>query len=383
MDVKDFTAAAPGTLVTIPDGVAYLPHRLPPQLPVTWSLTNANDRAARALGELAGQARIVANDALILGPLLAREAVESNRIEGTHTIVEEVLLQRAAGPPRDHVRADNNLEVLRYMETATSAAAAVSEGRPLNLYLLRSLHAQLLEGTRGLMRHPGGFRSGYVYIGQEQDGLAGARFVPPPPEQVLPAMDDLVDFLQSEPPFPPLVACAVAHYQFETIHPFEDGNGRLGRLLIPVYLLAHGVLDRPLIYVSEYFEAHRDAYVAALKRVSTDGDWEGWIMLFLQAVYQQAVSARARADRVMALAASYREQARSGTRTQTALAAVELLMGQVYVSAPQLASYASCDYRTAKGALQRLGTLGVVHTVEGSYPQLWVAQELLDLVYRR
>lgn len=366
----------------IPGGLAYLPAPLPPELSVSWDMMRANDQASRALGELSGQARIVANDSLILGPLLTREAIESNRIEGTHTVVGEVLLQRAAGPPRDHVRANENIEVLRYMETATSAAEAIAEGHPLNLYLVRSLHAQLLDDTRGASRHPGSLRTGYVFIGQDGDGLEGARFVPPPPEQVGPALDALMGFVQADPPLPPLVACALAHYQFETIHPFEDGNGRLGRLLIPVYLLAHGVIDRPLLYLSEYFEAHRDEYGARLKRVSTEGDWAGWAIFFLNAVFAQAVSARARADRVLELVADYRGRARAGTRTQTALAAIELIMERVYVSAPELATYAQRDYRTAKGALETLASLGIVAPVLDSYPQLWVAQELLDLIYR-
>lgn len=382
MRASEFTADAPGDLITIPGGMAYLPKPLPPELALNWDLMGANDRASRALGELTGQARIVANDALILGPLLTREAVESNRIEGTHTVVDEVLLQRAAGPPRDHVRANENLEVLRYMETATTAADVVAGGQPLNMYLLRALHEQLLSGTRGESRHPGSLRTGYVFIGQDGDRVDDARFVPPPPEQVEPAMDALVGFLQAEPPYPPLIACALMHYQFETIHPFEDGNGRLGRLLIPTYLLAHNVIDRPLLYLSEYFEAHRDDYVAHLKGVSTHGNWLSWVAFFLDAVRSQAVAALARTDSVLELASRYRERTRAGTRTQTPLAAIELIMERVYVSAPELADYAQRDYRTAKGALETLAGLGILMAVPGSYPQRWVAQELLDLVYR-
>jgi len=137
-----------------------------------------------------------------------------------------------------------------------------------------------------------------------------------------------------------------------------------------------------LLYLSEYFEAHRDEYVARLKRFSTEGDWAGWAIFFLEAVFAQAVSARSRADHVLELVADYRDRARAGTRTQTAFAAIELIMERVYVSAPELTAYAQRDYRTAKGALETLASLGIVAPVLSSYPQLWVAQELLDLIYR-
>lgn len=379
---EEFTPDAPGQLVPIPDGWAFVPAPLPPDIPPSWELVQASERAGRALGELLGQARLVANDALIMGPLLTREAVESNRIEGTHTLIEEVLLQRAAGPPRDAEKAVSNLEVLRYIETLNAAARAISEGQPLSHFLLRSMHSTLLEGTRGQNKSPGVLRTGLVGIGRDGQRPTDVRFIPPPPEHVAAALDNFFEFVRSGPSFGPLIACAVMHYQFETIHPFEDGNGRLGRLLIPVYLLAQNVIDRPILYLSSYLESHRDEYVNLLKRVSTHGDWLRWVSFFLEAVRYQAADARDRVDRVLALHERYRELVKANSRTQAPLTAVDVVMERVYVSIPEVAAATKRDYRTAKAAIETLAQLGIVSAMVGSYPQRWVARELLDHVYQ-
>ncbi len=382
---EEFTEDAPGELLPVPGGeaVSFLPHPLPPALDASWELAIANQEAAAAVGELAGQARLISNQELVTGALVLREAVESNRIEGTQTLIEDVLLQRAAGPPSDRATADANLEVLRYVESLHLGAEAIQDGQPLSLFLLRSLHRTLIEGTRGDGKNPGAFRTKPVAIGRPGDTFEAARFVPPPPELVPDTMRALIEFADADPPFGPLIGCALLHYQFETIHPFEDGNGRLGRLLLPLYLVRRGVMDRPLLYLSHYLETNRDEYVQRLMRVSTHGEWAPWLVFFLHGVKTQAFDALARTSRVLELQAVYRERVRQRARTQAALAALDFAMEQVFVTVPTVEAYLARDYKTAQSAIRTLADLGILRAIPDSYPQRWVAEELLTEVYQR
>jgi Fic family protein len=190
---------------------------------------------------------LIQNKILIIRPLLTREAVESARLEGTHTHIVGVLRQEAGESPSDPIEASNNQEVINYLSATWHAESWLAEGRPLDLVLIRALHKDLLVGTRGEDKGPGRFRAGQVLIGAPGDTPERARFVPPPPQHVQPAVENLVAFLKNPAPYPALVAAAIAHYQFETIHPFEDGNGRLGRLLIPLQLTAAQAITQPLI----------------------------------------------------------------------------------------------------------------------------------------
>lgn len=377
----EFTESAPGRLVPIGGGFAFVPAPLPPRIEPSWEVMRQVDAATRALARLAGQARILPNPDLLVRPLLTREAVESNRIEGTHTLVADVLVQQAAGPPRDPRRAADNLEVIRYIETARLARRWLEDGRPLTPFLVRALHAELLRETRGDHADAGAFRRRQVLIGQDGDSPETARFVPPPPELVPDAMDNLMAFVVEGEEFPPLVTAAVAHYQFESIHPFEDGNGRLGRLLIPIELMARGVLDTPLINLSPFFEARREQYLAHLKRVSTEGAWQAWLAFFLQAVETQAEDGRQRANTLLSTSDEYRRVVRDRSRSRTPLLAVDLIMERVVVSVPALAEFAHCEYNTARSAVGVLQSLGILEPLPGTYPQLWVAREVLHRVY--
>ncbi|HXU25219.1 MAG TPA: Fic family protein, partial [Tepidiformaceae bacterium] len=195
-------------------------------------------------------------------------------------------------------------------------------------------------------------------------------------------MANLAEFATSQPVFGPLAACAVLHYQFETIHPFEDGNGRLGRLLIPVYLLGHEVIDRPIIYLSSFFEAHHEEYVARLKRVSTEGDWLGWVRFFLRAIHFQAVDSRHRVEAILNLRQHYAELVRSRSRTQASLTALDFVMEQVYVTVSEVATYTRKEYKTARAAIDTLSSLGILEPLVAGYPQRWVARELLQHIYQ-
>lgn len=380
MERSEFRKSAPGELVRIPEGHAFLPAPLPPNLKLTRSLMTATDRARGALSELVGQARLVQNLDLIMAPFQRREAVLSSRIEGTHTEVREVLLYEAglAGPLEE----DSDLyEVLNYLNAVRHGHEWLIDGRPFNLPLVRGLHSELMRGVRGHNKHPGEFRRTQVFLGDRGGGVESARFVPPPPEQVASLLDNMVQFTRDEMTYGALVDSAILHYQFETIHPFEDGNGRIGRLLVPLFLQSRGVLDRPMLYLSAYLEAHRDTYVHLLKKVSTDASWEEWIQFFLEAIRTQADDARSRIERILSLQARYRA-AVTGLPSKAVLPAIDLIMERVFVSVSDVAKYTQAQYATARTAIDHLAKLGVLSPygrVGGA--QVWVAQELLNEAY--
>ncbi len=388
MDRADFTPASPGIVIDVAGGVAFLPHSLPPEILPSRDLMRAVERAGAAVGTLVGEAGVLAldgpiSDRLITGPLVARDAVDSNRIEGTQTLVEDVLLQGRTGLAVDAVARDSQNEVLTAMAALRAGTAALADGQPFSSFLVRSLHRILIEGTRGSARHPGEFRTTQVAIGTAGEGLATASYVPAPPEHVAAAMEAMLRFATSQSELGPLVAAALLHYQFEAIHPFEDGNGRLGRLLVPLHLLAVGAIDRPVVYLSSALEAKRDEYITRLRRVSFHGEWDAWITFFLTAVEASSVDARERIRRVSDLRRRYREAVAGASRSKLPLLAVDIVMDAVYITAPELAAaLGAVDYKSARSALAVLAEAGVVTEIAESYPQRWVSRELLEAAYK-
>jgi Fic family protein len=360
--------------------VAFVPDALPPLIPTPRELLLATDAARGAISTLAGEARSITN-ADLLQPLSRREAVLSSRIEGTHTEVREVLL-KAAARPEDEEQGTDLGEVLNYLAALELGQDWQSEGRPLGTSLLRELHTRLMQGVRGGDKNPGQFRQKDVYIGNRAVGFAHSRFVPPPWREVPGLITDWSTFAAAEGYYGTLADCAILHYQFETIHPFEDGNGRIGRLVLPLYLMARGVLDRPLLYLSPFFEAHRQEYVDRLLRVSTDGLWVEWLLFFLRAVKSQAEDAMERLHRVRALQLEYERRVKTGTTSRTAFLAIPAVMDNVFISVPQIARATGSSYPAAKGAVEALTSLGILipyRRIKGA--QFWVADEVAKEAY--
>ncbi len=279
---------------------AFIPAPLPPQPPVAMDaeLTRALSDADRALGRLDGVTSILPNPELFVAMYVRTEAVLSSQIEGTQSTLEDVL-QFEAGAKGSDLPQDIE-EVVNYVAAMNHGLARLKD-LPLSLRLLREIHAQLLKGVRGGHREPGEFRRSQNWIGPPGSTLANATFVPPPVPAMHDALDNLEKFLHDNRPLPVLVHCGLAHAQFETIHPFLDGNGRVGRLLITFLLCAQGVLQRPLLYLSHYFKAHRAAYYDRLTAIRTDGDWEGWLKFFLGGVHEVSRSATETARAILAL----------------------------------------------------------------------------------
>jgi len=195
-------------------------------------------------------------------------------------------------------------------------------------------------------------------------------------------MDNLFSTIAAEPQLSSLVSCAIIHYQFEAIHPFEDGNGRMGRLMIPLYLMSKNILDRPHLYLSAFFAANLGQYVNLMKRVSTHGDWEEWLVFFLEAVRTQSDELKGRARTIVSIHKTYKERVRvSKNRQQAALSSIDLIMERVFVTVRDIADFARCTKPTAASALDSLERLGIVSIVPGRYPRTWAAYEYLDKIY--
>ena len=273
-----------GTLILQQGGYkAFIPNPLPPNPPIKYDdkLQLLLSKADRALARLDGITTVLPNPDLFIAMYVKKEALLSSQIEGTQASLEGVLEFEADLIPREDI---NELkEVINYIKALNYGQERIKE-LPMSLRLIREIHKILLEGTRGAQRTPGEFRTSQNWIGPPGASLNEAIFIPPPPAALISSLSDLEKFLHSNDSIPPLVKIALIHAQFETIHPFLDGNGRVGRLLITFYLLWREILSKPLLYLSDYLKKNRNEYYDLLMKVRTEGDWERWIRFFLNGV---------------------------------------------------------------------------------------------------
>jgi Fic family protein len=332
--------------------------------------------ADRAVGALAGLGARLQNPHLLIRPYLRREAVASTRIEGTQSSLSDVLSAEA----QLRVETEDQREVLNYVRALEHGLRRLPT-LPLSKRLIREMHAELLAGVRGEERTPGEFRRSQNWIGGTNP--SNALFVPPPVDLLEDALDDFEAFLHQDLRIPLLVRCALVHFQFETIHPFLDGNGRLGRLLIVFYLIERGVISQPLLYLSAYFERNRDEYVGALQGVRERGDMDNWISFFLRGVTVQANSAIDAADALLRLREEFRGRLRQARARGQAADAADALIGNPFVSVPQLAQLLGLTRQGAQYVISSLERAGIVESVPGeTRPALHVAREVLDVLQR-
>jgi Fic family protein len=284
-------------------------------------------QANAALARYDGMLQSIPNPAVLLSPLTTREAVLSSRIEGTQATLGEVLeFEADAQEPLDPLRKADIQEILNYRRAMAQAVEDL-ETRPLSLNLLKQLHATLLDSVRGRDQSPGRFRRVQNYIAPPGEPIERATYVPPAWEQVKPAMDNWETYLHTDEK-DPLVQLAIAKAQFELIHPFQDGNGRLGRMLVPIFLFDKRLLSSPMFYLSAYLEEHRDTYYYRLRAISEADDWNGWVAFFLTALVEQAHSNSVKTRKIMALYESMKLDVPKATRSQYAIQAIDTLFGR-------------------------------------------------------
>ena len=359
---------------------AFIPTPLPPDPPVTYSgeLQTVLSDADRDLARLDAIAALLPNPDLFVAMYVRHEAVLSSQIEGTQSTLEDVLAYEA-----DAVRDDTPKdveEVVNYVRAMNHGLARLPE-LPLSLRLLREIHAELMQGVRGGDKSPGEFRTSQNWIGGRGSTLATAAFVPPPPHELMNTLGALERFLHdAKASVPLLVRCGLAHAQFETIHPFLDGNGRVGRLLITLMLCEDGALSRPLLYLSLYLKAHRAEYYDRLTAIRNQGHWEPWIGFFLRGVSVTARVATQTARDIVALREAHRTAVAKNAK---ALVLLDALYRQPTISVNRVAQTLTCTFPTAAKLVKDFEARGWLRELTGyERNRLWRYQPYLDLFHR-
>jgi cell filamentation protein, protein adenylyltransferase len=343
---------------------AYLPPPLPPEPPLQLeSLYGLMEEANRALGRLDGIASILPDTPLFLYMYIRKEALLSSQIEGTQSSLSDLLLfesEETPGAPLDDVQ-----EVSNYVAAMNYGLAKLRDDFPLSLRLIRDIHNILLSKGRGSTKQPGEFRRSQNWIGGTRPG--NALYVPPPPDLVQDCMGDLEKYLHdNEPGLPVLIKAALIHVQFESIHPFLDGNGRLGRLLVTFLLCAEGVLQEPILYLSLYLKTHRRHYYDLLQRVREDGDWEAWLDFFLTGVKETADQAAEAARQILAIFERDRRNIESlGRPAASALRVHQYMQSKPIVSVPVAAKELGLSAPTVRKSVEHLKALDIARESTG------------------
>ena len=376
MDFQRYTDTTYGEVRLVP-GLgyrAYYPNTLAPVVELASATVTCLADAEAALGRLAGTGRLLPNPHLLIRPYLLREALASARIEGTRASLLGVLEAEA-----DEAEYTPDIEeVLNYVAAMEQGLARL-DSLPFSLRLIRDMHAILLRGVRGRERQPGEFRTSQNWIGPPGSTIETALFVPPPPDELGHLLSDWERYVHENRSVSVLVQSGLLHYQIETIHPFLDGNGRMGRLLIVFHLVLRQRLPQPLLYLSSYFERHRDTYYAMLQAVRERGDLDGWLRFYLRGVETQANDAAARAERLIDLRESYRAQVIESTRGQ-AISLVDPLFANPIVTAPRVERMLDVTRPTSLRILDRLRELEILtETAPGPRRQRrFMAAEILN-----
>jgi Fic family protein len=377
MDPAVFKTPESGRVIRTPQGyAAFIPAPLPPRLDYTADLVRALSRADAALSELSGLGRHLPNPHLLIAPYVRREAVLSSRIEGTKATLSDLLRDEMPGAAMSRRTSDVG-EVRNYV-VALEHGIRRLRTLPLSRRLVRELHARLMKGVRGDRATPGEFRRSQNWIGPPGCTLADAAYVPPPPAEMRQALSDWERFLHDRDRLPDLIQCALMHEQFEAIHPFLDGNGRVGRLLITLFLIERGRLTEPLLYLSAYIERTRRTYYDLLQRVRTDGDWDGWLRYFLAGVVETAEQAVGQARQLESLRERYRKRL---ARKPKALALLDELFVNPYITVARAAKFLEVSNPTARQAVAILEKEGLLKEISGrAWGRLYLAEPVLKAI---
>ena len=378
MDTSLFGSEASGKLVSTIDGAqAFVPNDLPPNVDLA-SIINEFGEAAAALGGLSDIGSTIVNPYMVIRPLQWNEALRSSAMEGTFSTADDLALTEVLMDRGSNSAAREVHNCIRAIDFAIGELKRL----PISHRVITGMHRVLMEESsvsRGGYTKPGEYRNNQNWIGSSQ--IRNARFVPPPVHEVIRCMDRLEAYINSDTAaIPPLIAAGLCHYQFETIHPFQDGNGRIGRMLITLQLLSMKLLRSPLLYVSPFIEANKEEYVDAMFAVSSRGDWERWLKFFLKAVKESCSQATATIEMLNELQERYRNRLREQTRSVTALTIADHLFEHPIISIKEAAMRCGVTYPSAKNAVDQLIQAKILQRMEGyEKPQLFRAGEIIGM----
>ena len=316
------------------------------------------------------------NPHLLISPMMRREALLSSRIEGTIASLSDVLSHEAIRKRRPN---DDVEEVINYVD-ALDLGISLLEEMPISYRLVNEVHRVLLSGVRGQEKRPGEFRTLQVWIGAPGSSIRNARFVPPPPDMLRDLFQDWERFANADLEMPPLVKCAMMHYQFEAIHPYRDGNGRIGRLLITLFLKESGILSNPLLYLSAYFERERQRYYDELLSVSATGDWEQWLEYFLKGVWKESLDVVARIRRLRDLQERYRAELLERRAPASESRLVDELFANPFMTIKRASEILEMSLPGARRVVSKLASYGIVKIRDDRRPRQYVAEEILEIL---
>ena len=358
---------------------AYVPNPLPPTIDVDWELANLVSKAGIKLGELSGAGQLLPNPHLLISPLLIRrESVTSSRIENTQSGLDDLFLFEA--DETDPPLVSDVKEIINYVRAMEYGIKRL-EDLPVSSRLICEIHEILMEGVWGKGATPGLLRTSQNWIGSPGCSLMDATYVPPPVSEMQQCFSDLEKYIHSDPQEPALIQCALVHYQFEAIHPFLDGNGRIGRLLITFMLLEKGLLSQPLLYLSDFFEQHRDEYYRLLLNVSQKGDWKAWLTFFLNGVRQQSEDALSTIQKLLELQNRYRAVGTGRKVPKSVNRLIDYLFASPIISISALSKAWKMPFPTVQRGVDYLIEKDILREVTGGKRnRLFVADEIFDTI---
>ncbi len=383
MDIIRFKNSKAGKVIkTERDYWAFVPNPLPPAIVYGKEMVGLLSEADRQLGNLSGVGALLPNPSLLITPYIKREAVLSSKIEGTQASLSDLFYFEAANKEekQKEVKKTDVLEVVNYVKAMSYGIQRLKE-LPLSLRLIREIHRELMRGVRGEHLTPGEFRRSQNWIGSAGCTLNEAKYVPPPVREMNDALGHFEKFLHDRDNFPGLIQCALIHYQFEAIHPFLDGNGRIGRLLTTLFLCEREYLVYPMLYLSAFFEKYRSEYYERLLAVSENGEWEGWTKFFLRAVAAQSKDAVENSKSILKLLDKYRKLIQKDRGSTYVAKLLDEVFLNPFVTIPYAAKKIETSYPTAKAAVKKLQEVKILFEASNKrWGKVYCAKELLDLL---
>ena len=380
MDPRDFENSSAGKCIKTPGQYwAFIPNPLPPRIDYTPELISTLSNADRSLGKLSGIGSLLPNPYLLISSFARREAVSSSRIEGTLALLSDLFYFEATKSQTPEVPDVKEVEnYVRAMELGIKRLSKL----PISTRLIRGIHKVLMEGVRGGYATPGELRKSQNWIGPPGCTINNATYVPPPVEEMKIALGAMERYIHSNPTEPVLIQCALLHSQFETIHPFLDGNGRIGRLLITFFLYERGYLTLPLLYLSSFFEKYREEYYSRLLAISRKGEWNDWLIFFLNGITNQCGDALEDAGKILNLHSKYQRLLGSTKKIpETAHRLIEDIFRNPVISISGLSREWKISFNSVKRGVLRLVRVGILKEVTGrARGKLFAATELLDLL---